>query len=221
MFNLHVPVFPVGQGDRLAPDNYRRDFRRRDSVIMHRSSWKLERRQHFEELGNESWEACRRGDWAEALRLLDAEQRRSALVEVYQDDERRHSYFHRVRVIQKPLTPYMQWELNSQRVRAECGERIRVVDADLVAKWEIESLLPEVVVLGGSTIYQVLYTEAGVPDGAIRHTDPALIASWEYFIKALYELGEDVRDYVRREVAHLPAPHTGGAAADVKWERRR
>lgn len=206
MLDLCAPTLPVDGGERLTREDYGHDFRTRDAAIRNHDSWKLERRQHFEELGNESWAAVRRGDWAEALRLLDTEQRRNALTEIYQDDERRRSIFHRVRVAEKPLTPYMQWELHSQRVRAECGERIRVVSADQVAESESEGLLPEVVVLGGSTLYQVVYSETGVPDGAVRHTDAELVGRWENYIRALYDIGEDVRAYVRREVVHLPPP---------------
>lgn len=36
-------------------------------------SWKLERRQDFQEPGDESWVAFMRGDWAEWLRLVEAE----------------------------------------------------------------------------------------------------------------------------------------------------
>lgn len=216
MLDLRAPTLSVDRGERLTREGYRREFRERDAAIRNRDSWKLERRQHFEELGNESWAAVRRGDWTEALRLLDTEQRRNALTEVHQGDVRRRTVFHRVRVAQKPLTPYMQWELNSQRVRAECGEHIHVVSADQVAESEREGLLPEVVVLGGSTLYHVMYSETGVPDGAIRHTDPELIERWENYIRALYRIGEDVRDYVRREVAQLPPPEQWNTATDAK-----
>jgi hypothetical protein len=94
-------------------------------------------------------------EWEEALRLL--EEKRDVLLASYRGDEIRGSFFHRVRVVEEPLTPYLQWELHSLRLRAECGERVRVVSADMVAASELTGLVPEVVILGGSALYQVVY----------------------------------------------------------------
>lgn len=196
-------------GETLARQDYKRDFRERDARVRGRDTWKLERRQHFEEQGSPSWDAVLRGDWDEALRLLEA--RREALLELGREDEERQSYFHRVRVVEKPLTTYLHWELHSLRIRAECGERIRVVDAGNLAGSERSGPLPEVVVLGGSTLYEVLYSETGTPVGAVRFTDPDLIHRWENYIRDLYRTGEDVRTYFAREVAHLPPPCRNGA----------
>jgi hypothetical protein len=131
------------------------------------------------------------------------------LLALGREGEKRRSFFHRVRVVEKPLTAYLQWELHSLRMRAECGERVRVVRAEDLTSAEESGPLPEVVILGGSTLYQVLYAETGIPIGAVRYTDPELVDRWEIYIKDLYEAGEDVRAYVEREVAHLPPPGTG------------
>ncbi|MEV4746313.1 DUF6879 family protein [Streptosporangium sp. NPDC049248] len=206
MLDPRAPFLVPAQGERLVRDAYRRDFRQRDAQIRNRDSWKFERRQHFEEQGSPSHDAFRRGDWEEALRLLD--ERRDDLLAVTREDERRGSFFHRVRVVERPLTPYMRWELHSLRLRAECGERVRVVGVEKVTASERAAPLPEVVILGGRTLYHVLYTETGVPNGAVRYTDPGLIGGWEKYIKSLYEAGEDVMSYFDREVAHLPSPTT-------------
>jgi hypothetical protein len=204
MFDLRAPALPAEQGERLIREIYKRDFRQRDAEIRDRDSWKLERRQHFEEQGSASRDALRRGDWEESLRLL--EERRDDLLASYREDESRGSFFHRVRVVEEPLTPYLQWQLHSLRQRADCGERVRVVGADMVAASENAGLLPEVVILGGRTLYQVLYTDSGVSDGAVRYTDTELIGRWESYIKQLYGAGEDVVSYFDRQVAHLPPP---------------
>ncbi|MEV7682699.1 DUF6879 family protein [Streptomyces sp. NPDC088341] len=204
MIDLRAPALLVEQGERLLRDVYKRDFRERFAAIQDRDSWKLERRQHFEEQGSASRDALARGDWTEALRLV--EERREDLLASAREDERRGSRFHRVRVVEKPLTPYLQWELYSLRQRAECGGRIRTVDVEVVAASEDDGLLPEVVVLGGHTLYEVLYTQAGVPCGAIRYTDTEIVGRWERYIKELYGAGEDVESYFTREVAHLPPP---------------
>ncbi|MEU1801381.1 DUF6879 family protein [Streptomyces sp. NPDC019937] len=199
-----APVLDPEQGDRLTRPAYKQDFRQREDAIRDGSSWKLERRQHFEEQGGPSRDALRRGDWQEALRLLA--DRHDDLATAAQEEKRRGYAFHRVRVIEKPLTPYVQWELHSQRQRAEHGQRIRIVPAEQVAASENTGPLPEVVILGGHTLFQVLYTDAGVADGAIRYTDRELVERWETYIKALYDLGEDVISYFDREVAHLDPP---------------
>ncbi|MEV4380799.1 DUF6879 family protein [Streptosporangium sp. NPDC049644] len=59
----------------------------------------------FAEQGSPSRDAFRRGDRKEALRLLD--ERREDLLAVTREDERRGSFFHRVRVVETPLTPHV------------------------------------------------------------------------------------------------------------------
>ncbi|PNG92881.1 DUF6879 family protein [Streptomyces malaysiensis] len=144
MLDLLAPALTPEQGERLTRPAYKQDFREREEAIRDGSSWKLERRQYFEEQGSPSRDALRRGDWEEAVRLFA--DRRDTLAATAQEDERRGYAFHRVRVVEKPLTPYVQWELHSQRQRAEYGQRIRVVPAAQVAASEGTGPLPEVVV---------------------------------------------------------------------------
>jgi hypothetical protein len=192
------------QGDRLPREAYLRDFRQRRAETQDQDSWKFERRQHFEEQNDPSRDALRRGDWKEALRLLE-EERRDRPGSVPRAGKPSGT-FYRVRVVEEPLTPYLQWELHALRIQAEHGARIRVVPADRVTPLEPRGLLPEVVVVGDEVLYEVIYTETGVPDGAVRFTDAQLIRNWQRFMKHLYADGEDVVSYVDRYVAHLPAP---------------
>jgi len=202
--SLSLPSLLPDRGVRLPRWEYKCEFRERESALVGRDSWKLERRQHFEEQGSPSRDAFRRGDWAEALRLLEA--RGAALRASVEGERRRRSFFHRVRVVEEPLTPYLQWELHSQRQRAEYGERIHVVDAAHVRAAETAAPLPEVVILGGSHLYTVVYSASGAPEGAVRFTDPALVRPWEVFLRRLYAEGEDVRSYFDRKVASLRPP---------------
>ncbi|MFC8825857.1 DUF6879 family protein [Streptomyces sp. NPDC057137] len=192
------------RGDRLATDAYRQDFRQRDGNVIGRDSWKFERLQHFEEQSSPSWEAFRRGDWQTALQLLKS--RRDRWEKIAREDRERGSVFHRVRVVDEPLTPYLQWELHALRVQGESGTPVRVVGAEKVRPLEIAGLLPEVVTLGGQVLYEVLYTESGLLDGAVRFEDSGPIGNWEAFVHGLYEDGEDIVSYVDRHVAQLPAP---------------
>jgi hypothetical protein len=199
------------QGDRLDRAAYLRDFWGRRGVYR-RDSWKFERRQHVEEPDDPSRAALRRGEWAESLRLL--ERGRAELLQTSTRDLRLGVTFHRVRVVEEPLTPYIQWELHALRVQAECGKKIRVVDAGALRGLEGDERLPEVVVLGGRTLYEVRHTEAGAPCGAVRFTDAGLVERWVRFIQQLYVSGEDVIAYVERRVRTLPPPdlRPGGVA---------
>ncbi|MGG7571477.1 DUF6879 family protein [Streptomyces sirii] len=102
MSDVHIPALPVTRGQRLANEEYLRDFRARDAAIRNGTSWKLERLQHFEEAGSPSRDALRRGDWATALRLF--EEGRDNLRGIQADEEARGSSFHRVRVVEEPLS---------------------------------------------------------------------------------------------------------------------
>lgn len=204
MPDLSPPSLSPEQGVLLQRDVYKREFRQRDEAIRDGDSWKLERRQHFEEQSSASWDAMRRGEWEEALRLL--EESRPGLLAAARDDARRRSRFHRVRIVEEPLSAYVQWQLHSLRLRAECGETVRVVDAERLGAAETAGPLPELVALDGRTLYQVRYTDEGVPDGAIRYTSPRLVGEWERYLTALHATGEDIRSYFTRQVAPLPPP---------------
>jgi len=191
-------------GEWLTSDEYSRDFAQRDARVVDRDSWKLERRQHFQEESNASWEAMRRGDWEESLRLIES--RRERLLRIEQEENARGHFFHRIRIVEQPLTAYMQWELHSLRLRDECGERIRVMDVEKVTPLERRGHLPEMVVLGGQTLYEVRYTDDGIAEGAFRHTAPDIVAHYDAFLRRLHHQGEEIQAFFDREVAHLPPP---------------
>ncbi|MFD6992643.1 DUF6879 family protein [Streptomyces sp. NPDC059943] len=204
MSETYAPALLKERGERLVRETYRKDFRERSAALRDADSWKLERGQHFEEQGSPSRDALRRGEWEESLRLMA--ERRDALAAAARKDERQGHVFHRVRVVEEPLTPYLQWELHSLRQQARFGARVRVVNAESVAAVERSGPLPELVVLGGRTLFNILYSDAGHPQGAVRFTEPAVVAEWEHYIKSLYESGEEIASYFERSVAHLPAP---------------
>lgn len=205
MRELQVPPLPPDHGVRLSRAEYGEDFGQRYAALRDTGCWKLERRQHFEEQGDASRDALRRGDWPHALRLLD--DRCDALRAEAADDERQGVAFHRVRVVEEPLSSYLQWELHVLRHRVRYAEeRVRVLTAEAVTASETLQPLPELTILGDAALYRVEYTEAGVPDGAVRYTDPAVIESWTTHLKNLYASAEDLAAYFARVVAPLPSP---------------
>ncbi|HEX2743601.1 MAG TPA: hypothetical protein VHN16_04275 [Streptosporangiaceae bacterium] len=190
-------MFRLGRGEYLADfwDRYRN---------ASGTFWKLERRQEFSEPGVPSWMAATEGDWQRALALIG--QMRAGVAEEFAvvPGLRRC----RVRVTERPVTPYLQWEMHVLRMRAGEGEEVRAVDAALVEDQEEDSPLPELAVIG-SAVYLILYTGDGELDGALRSTDPGLVAQAASQVAALFGKGEDIGSYFAREIAVLPAPSRG------------
>lgn len=199
-----LPALDQSTGTRLPRDAYRREFRERQWRIPGQESWKLERRQHFKEPGFASWEAFSRGAWREALHLIEEE--RDYLREFSAEATRLGIDLYRVRVVEFPIDPYLQWELHLLRLRAECGELIRVIGPEVVKPYENTHPLPELVTLGETTLYQVIYDDNGVSDGAIRYSDTTTVRHWTSFIRDLFSKGEDLQPFFDREIAPMPPP---------------
>lgn len=191
-------------GERLGLDAYREDFRTRDFAVAGYDSWKLERRQHFREPGDPSWNAFAKGDWDEALRQIEAQ--RPALLDLSGQAARHRCRLLRVRVVEQPLTPYLQWELHLLRVRAECGELIRVIGPEHIAAYEQDAEAPELVTLNDDTVYEILYDAEGFLEGAVRYLDPGVRDRTVARLEGLYTLGEDIGTFFGREVAGLRPP---------------
>lgn len=165
---------------------------------------KLERIQRFREPYDASWRAFAAGRWAESLEL--SEQNRTNVVAEFAEDARLGYTSHRVRVVEFPIDPYLQWEMDRFRIRVECGENIRIVGPDAVARFETGGIAPELIFMGSLAMYEVLYDENGILAGGRKFTDPELIAGCRAEVQALYAQGEDFRTFFDREIASLPAP---------------
>ncbi|MFE3877905.1 DUF6879 family protein [Kitasatospora sp. NPDC059146] len=195
--------FRDGAGEVLERTEYLDDFDRFFGGDI-RLFDKIERGQTFREQGSPSWEAFDSGDWAGALRLIEAE--RDSVAAYFRDLAGRGLVFRRLRIVELPVTPYLQWEMNSFRLRSELGERIRVLDAREIADLERGGPLPEVVVLGNAVMYAVIYDEELKGAGARRFTDPGQIAATITEFEALYRRGEEFAEFFTREIAPLEPP---------------
>jgi hypothetical protein len=192
---------PAETLDRSA---YHEDFRAHRDHIED-VFWKLERRQTFSEPRNESWLAWVNGkDWDEAVRLIKAD--RSSLVERYERDRSLGIESRRLRIIEHPISPYLQWELNSQKVRTEAGQRMRVLDAAKLVDRETTGPLPELTILGLRVLYEVLYDSNGAGAGARRIQDPDVIRACRAEMAMLWEQAEEFLPFFEREIAPLPPP---------------
>jgi hypothetical protein len=123
-------------GEQMELAEYRADFEQEFWRTGRSGFWKVQRQQFFQEPGYDSWEAFARGDWAEALRLL--EDGRAGLAEYHRRVKEHGFAVCRVRVVEEPLTPYLQWELHVLRLREECGSGVRIVHPDQVASLEAD-----------------------------------------------------------------------------------
>ncbi|MEZ0072673.1 DUF6879 family protein [Planotetraspora sp. GP83] len=162
--------------------------------------WKLERAQHFHESDVASWRAAAEGDWPRSLALI--EEMRGPLTEMYRGLPR----FLRLRVVELPLTPYLQWEAHVFAIRVSAGEAIRVLPASAVARLEQMTTLPELVIFGPDLMYQVCYDEVGAASGARRITDARVVTPCRAAVISLYGEAEDLLPFFDREVAPLRPP---------------
>lgn len=119
-------------GVRMELANYYADFQ--DRYAKAREFWKLERGQSYAEPGNPSWEAFDAGDWEQSLRLIEAD--RAEVAEYLRGIAARGTVGRRVRVVELPPEPYLQWELHVLRLRDELGQATRVIRARDLARRE-------------------------------------------------------------------------------------
>jgi hypothetical protein len=189
-------------GERLELPEYYADID--DNYARAKEFWKLERGQVYAEPDDESWKAFDGGDWEESTRLI--EQRRTWLGDYFQRNSARGMVSRRVRIVSLPVTPYLQWELHGLRLRDELGQETRVLLDREVADFEDHGPLPDLNLLDIGVMYQVIYDDNGVAGHALRYADAALVRRCRDFIGDLFEKGEPIRKFFRREVAHLPAP---------------
>ncbi|MFJ2817454.1 DUF6879 family protein [Streptomyces sp. NPDC091279] len=195
--------FPGGSSERMDRPSYHADFRQvRESGIRFQN--KLERGQNFKERGFASWEAFAEGEWDKALSLV--EEKREVYAQQFREAAQLGISERRLRVVEFPVTPYVQWELHVLRLRVELGDDIKVLDARKIADIERERPVPEVVILGDVVMYEVCYDDDGNAAGSRRFTDPALISETLAGFEALYERAEDFHTFFDREITPLAPP---------------
>jgi hypothetical protein len=196
---------PLGDavGERLELPEYYADFQH--DFDHAQEFWKLERGQVYAEPGDASWEAFNRGDWHEAMRLLEA--RREDLKRYHEATAAAGTATYRIRIVSLPPPPYLQWELELLKVRDETGGPIRVLDENVVARLEDHGPLPDIYTMDRDIMYQAVYDEHGVLAYALRYTDKLLVSRCRDFIADLYGQGEPISSFFAREIAHLPPPH--------------
>src|SRR5258707_10261906 len=151
--------------------------------------WKLERSQFFTEAADDpAWQAFSSGDWDKSLATFESE--RADLRAEAAKYDRQGSEFRRLRVVEHPVSAYLQWEMQSLRLIDESGMPIRVLHADQAGDLEREQPLPEVVVVGDQVLYKVRYDEQWTACGARRIDDPKVIRQAAAEIAGLWASAE-------------------------------
>jgi hypothetical protein len=199
-------LFGGAAGERLELAAYNADFEKDLWSTSAPGFWKLERQQFFKEPGNASWEAFNKGDWQESMRIIEAG--RSDMRKYYRKIEECGFVNRRVRVVEQPIIPYLQWELHILRMRDQYGGKVRVVTAEQIADFERDNPLPEIYTHGTTVMYQAVYGDDGVLESARRFTDRDLVARCQRFIQDLYEIGQPLESFFVENVAALPPPRT-------------
>ncbi|MER7279635.1 DUF6879 family protein [Dactylosporangium sp. NPDC000244] len=185
-------------------DAYYADFEQHFWSITGLGFWKLERQQVFKEPGYDSWVAFAKGDWEESLRILEAG--RGDMLDYHRRVEEHGFVARRIRIVEEPISSYLQWELHALKIRDECGGSVRVIGPDQVAAFERDAPLPELYTLGSTVMYQAVYDDDDVLESVRRFTDRALIVRCQRFIQNLYETGQPLDSFFASHVAPLPPP---------------
>lgn len=183
---------------------YQNDYETNFWKIGSSGFWKLERRQFFIEAGYPPYDAFDDGDWQRSLTLIETE--RSRIRDYFSKVAEHGITFNRVRVADAVISPYLQWEFHMLRLRAECGESIRVLPSAEVHVWERDELLPETVVHGDLAVYQPQYNADNSIDRVLKFTDPDTVLRCRRFIESLYRSGEDLNEFFEREIVNSAAP---------------
>jgi hypothetical protein len=122
---MRPPPWALQDGTRLDLDEFSAKFSEAWSTLTSRFL-KLECRQTYREVEtNESQAAYESGETQRArdLLALEAEADRP----LYEDIAKQGIDYARIRLIQEPLSPYLQYELISYEIRQAMGENIEVV----------------------------------------------------------------------------------------------
>lgn len=166
---------------------------------------KIEAGQVFAEPGNPSWEAFADGDWNRAMQLIASRA------------EETQEYFHgladlgkeakRVRIVAKPYSAYLIWEMHVLRLNQQLGEEIRVVPISVAREQVTPVWIDDFTALSEDVAYRVTYDRYGVNDGAEASYDSQTIQRVLAAFETLFMAGEPMLEFFDREIANLESPY--------------
>lgn len=194
-------------GVRLDRKSYH-EHMRAETDRVNGAVWKLERSQVFTEAADDpAWEAFVSGDWAKSLEIFEGE--RPAIRDEATKYARQGSQLRRLRIVENPVSAYLQWELQSLRIIDESGMPVRTLSASEITDLEDGLPLPEIVIVGNEALYDVQYDARWAACGARRITDHDAIREATAEMSRLWDQAEPLASYYAREIAPLPPPTAG------------
>lgn len=194
-------------GTRLDRKSYHEHMRAETSRVDG-AVWKLERSQFFTEAADDpAWTTFVSGDWLKSLAIFESE--RPGIQAEAAKYARQGSELRRLRIVENPVSAYLQWELQSLRIVDESGMPVRILGADKVRDLEDGGQLPEIVIVGGEVLYEVQYDSQWSACGARRITDRDVIQEATAEMAGLWAEAEPLTAYFAREIAPLPPPSPG------------
>lgn len=171
-------------------------------------AWKLERSQFFTEAADDpAWQAFVSGDWLKSIAILESE--RPDIQAEAARYERQSTEFRRLRIVERPVSAYVQWELQSLKIFDECGMPIRVLDAGDIRDYERDRPVPELVIVGQQALFDVQYDDRWAACGARRIDDRDVMRQAAADLARLWDKAEPLAEYFNREIAPLPPPSVG------------
>ncbi|MDN3025673.1 DUF6879 family protein [Streptomyces sp. S.PB5] len=208
-----IDAAPEVRGEFLPVEEYLAAFREDYARPEVKTFDKLECGQVFKEPGSASWGAFSRGDWPEAVRLLqDAV---PAMGQQFTKAEERGLTLRRVRYVEVPPSDYLVWEMAVLRERVRLGEQVRV----FVSQGRPGFSAPpprwfsELVIIGTVRLYELRYKPDGVIAGAFRFSAPELIDACRADFDRLYGAAEDLPSFHDRVTGPLLRDRCAGASA--------
>lgn len=180
-------------GVELGSQEYLDDFWR-TAIEVGGTLWKLERRQEFRQPESPSWLALDAGDIEESIAITDRhldEMREQAAAWPFESK--------RVRIVERPWSLYLRWELMRLERWSSFGEKVRVLPAAAVADRERQRQLPEIVTLGTSILYVVRYDQTGTLSGAIRVEDRRTVEACIARIVELFDSATPLVDVLQAD----------------------
>ncbi len=133
------------------------------------------------------------GDLIETKRLLKEE----AEVDdpIYKDVQQKGIDFARIRLIQRPLTPYLKFELMSYQIRQEMGETILIVELANDVKVPSEEYF-DFLLFDRRVALVHNYGDDGLQRGGWYVDQPSVIVKLEERVESLRRMSIDLKDFL-------------------------
>lgn len=161
----HAKMNQRSHEQKLTPEEFHNAYSDAAKELR-RHSWKVEVLQFYDEEGDPSWQKMIKGDWDGALNSL-TEAVQEDLREI-QDLRRDGIRVSRLRIIERPLSDYLRWELESYKLSASAGEEIFILDKAGMAE---EAHLQDLVGFDENEVILLNYDAAGKLTSAVRISD--------------------------------------------------